>query len=63
MASIRKVTEHFQCTGCGACAICVHISFETNELGFPMPEIDDGCEDCGQCLAVCPFDPDAEDDE
>ena len=62
MANIRKVTELLQCTGCGACDVCAHISFETNELGFPAPVVDDACEDCGRCLAACPFDPDLEDD-
>jgi len=37
------------------------LAFRTNELGFPAPVVDENCTNCGQCLAVCIYNPDGED--
>lgn len=60
--NISKIVSTGLCVGCGACDICEHIVFRQNKLGFLSPEVDDGCIGCGRCLAVCIYDPDAEDD-
>ena len=36
------------------------ITFKENELGFAVPVIDEGCVNCGKCLAECIYDPDSE---
>ena len=59
--NITRVTEAGMCVGCGSCAGCEHILFETNELGFPSPVVDETCNDCGECLGKCIYDMDSVD--
>ena len=60
MDNITKITKVGMCVGCGSCEGCEHITFVTNELGFPAPVVDDNCTHCGMCLSKCIFDPDNE---
>jgi len=53
MNNITKVTKSGMCVGCGACSGCEHITFKENELGFPAPEVDETCIQCGECLNKC----------
>lgn len=60
--NVSKTVSSGLCTGCGACDVCEHIVFEQNALGFPSPVVDDRCRQCGRCLTLCIYAPDAEDD-
>ena len=61
--NVSRVVKSGVCTGCGACAGCVHLTLEMGPMGFPMPVIDEACERCGRCLSQCIYDPEREDDE
>ena len=28
---------------------------KNNELGFPVPVVDEQCDDCGECLKYCDY--------
>lgn len=60
--NVARVVENGLCTGCGACAGCQHLRLVQGPLGFPAPEIDEGCANCGQCLAHCLYDPERDDE-
>lgn len=61
--NVSRVVERGMCTGCCACAGCQHLTMRDGPLGFPVPEIDEACEHCGQCLSRCMYDPEREDDD
>ena len=55
MNNVKLVTGAGMCVGCGACAVCEYITFKNNELGFPVPVVDEQCDDCGECLKYCDY--------
>lgn len=63
MENVKFIVDRGICTGCSACNICEHIEFIKNKYGGYSPKIDDGCINCGKCLAECIYNPDREDDE
>ncbi|MEE4287538.1 MAG: Coenzyme F420 hydrogenase/dehydrogenase, beta subunit C-terminal domain [Mariniphaga sp.] len=57
---ITEVVNQDLCTGCGLCVYkCPSgaLKMNWNEYGFLVPEIADECNDNGDCLTVCPFNP------
>lgn len=61
MNNVKKIVELGMCVGCGSCCVCEHIVFKNNSFGVPVPEINEGCTNCGKCLGECIYDPDYED--
>jgi coenzyme F420-reducing hydrogenase beta subunit len=44
------------CTGCGACAAsCEHLTMLIDDEGFRYPHTDSACNQCGECLRICPM--------
>lgn len=62
ICNVTRVVNSGMCTGCSACAGCRHITMRDGPLGFPIPEIDETCEHCGQCLGRCVYDPQWDDE-
>ena len=57
MKNIQDIVDTGLCTGCGACyAICTkgYIEYKADGgMGFPVPQAVK-CDDCGECLKICP---------
>ena len=62
MNNIMRVVNSGACTGCNACSGCEHITFEENQYGFRAPVIDDKCNNCGNCVKKCIYDPSRDDE-
>jgi coenzyme F420 hydrogenase subunit beta len=57
---ISLVVENDLCTGCGLCTIkCPSNALKMgwNNDGFMVPELISACDDEGDCISVCPFNP------
>lgn len=63
MENISRIVNGGMCTGCGACLSCEHLVLRRSPLGFDVPVPDEGCTNCGKCIAACIFDPLREDDD
>ncbi|MCA1760485.1 MAG: Coenzyme F420 hydrogenase/dehydrogenase, beta subunit C-terminal domain, partial [Bacteroidales bacterium] len=57
---ITEVVNQDLCTGCGLCVYkCPSgaLKMSWNDYGFLIPKLIDDCNDNGNCLTVCPFNP------
>ncbi len=54
--NVKRITDSGSCTGCAACGVCEHITFQKNVQGFFAPVVDAGCTGCGTCVAACIYD-------
>ncbi|MDD2425870.1 MAG: Coenzyme F420 hydrogenase/dehydrogenase, beta subunit C-terminal domain [Bacteroidales bacterium] len=57
---IDLVTRRDLCTGCGLCCYsCSSHALEMhwNDYGFLEPVLTGSCKSCGDCITVCPFNP------
>ena len=63
MNNISRIVNSGVCTGCNACNDCEHITFIKNQYGFYSPVVDDKCNNCGQCLKECIYDPDRDEND
>jgi coenzyme F420-reducing hydrogenase beta subunit len=57
---ITEVVNQDLCTGCGLCVYkCPSgaLKMNWNDYGFLIPEVVNDCNDNGDCLTVCPFNP------
>ena len=63
MNNVTRIVESGVCTGCNACNVCEHITFQLNKYGFYSPVVDDKCDGCGRCVKECIYDPEWEEEE
>jgi len=59
-AVIENVVNNDLCIGCGLCVyICPSkaLDLQWNEFGFLIPQLNNKCDLNGECLIVCPFNP------
>jgi len=66
MKNVQDIVNMGLCTGCSTCySSCKngYISFNINSSkGFPIPSVE-SCDDCNNCLKVCPVSDLYEDDD